>query len=318
MSLLLCMSFLFLPTWSHAVFSLFACVPLDVPASFPYAAEAVGSFWAQDMSQRCYAGYHRAWALGLGVPLLVLLCFVLPAGLLLFLWSGKRRGRLDSDNFRQQYGFLFSTWRREVCWWYEVAQMLQTLVLVMLWTFGYVLGAYYQSLVMCAALGIILVLLMSVQPHRSAVAGTVSLRSVGVLLTTAFSALTFLPYRNITPAHGYTLAMGAFVLAINTAFVLSTVWRLIALIQWPALMHCVAGRCVRLAPSCTGCCMLPRLPGGLSQALPCAEVRDSTGSSLVESEFCGPQLHPPLESRVPKGCEPVPKGVHGNLRSEHS
>lgn len=313
MSLLLCMAFLFLPTWSHSVLSLFACVPLDVPASFPYAAEAVGSFWAQDMTQTCYEGYHRAWALGLGVPLLVLLCFVLPAGLLLFLWSSRRHGRLDDGNFRQQYGFLYACWRTEVCW-YEVVVILQTLVLVMLWTFGYVLGAYYQSLVMCAALGIILILLMSVQPHRSAVAGTVSLRSVGVLLTTAFAALTFLPYRNITPAPGYTMAMGAFVLAINTAFVVTTVWRVIALIQWPLLMHCVAGRCVRVAPSCAACCMLPQLPGGLPQTLPFAEVRPPI--SLLDSEFCESRLRPPPESRAPQLCEPVHKAAPGWLRPE--
>jgi hypothetical protein len=87
LSLCICISFLFLPTWLHAVFGLFTCVALDVHASFPYDAAAVGSYLASDMSKQCYnpSGYHRAWALGLGVPLLVLFCFVVPVGLFTFL-----------------------------------------------------------------------------------------------------------------------------------------------------------------------------------------------------------------------------------------
>lgn len=49
-SLFVCMALMFLPTWAHAAFSLFACVPLDVEASFPYAAEAVGLYWTQDLT----------------------------------------------------------------------------------------------------------------------------------------------------------------------------------------------------------------------------------------------------------------------------
>jgi hypothetical protein len=43
-----------------------------------------------------------------------------------------------------------------VCWW-EAVVVLQTIVLVMVGTFGYALGPYYQALVMTAALCIILV-----------------------------------------------------------------------------------------------------------------------------------------------------------------
>jgi hypothetical protein len=162
-SLALCISFLFLPTWAHAVFSLFTCVPLDVPVAPPYAANAVGSFLAQDMSEQCYApgGYHRAYALGLGLPLLILICFVLPAGLFVFIWLSNRRGLLVDDSFRKQYGFLYRSCR--VCWWESVV-VVQTTVLVMIGTFGYALGVYFQLLVITAALGIISVLLSLVRP----------------------------------------------------------------------------------------------------------------------------------------------------------
>jgi hypothetical protein len=237
-SLFLCVAFLFLPTWIHSAMSLFACIPLDSDVSLPYMADAVGSFWAQDMSERCYAtsSYHRAYALGLGIPLLMLLCFILPAGLFAFMWFSRRSGRLGTEAFRQQYGFLYRTWRETVCWW-EAVQVLSTIVLVMIGTFGFALGPYYQSLVITAALGISGVLLLAVRPHNCAAAGTVSLQGVGALITTSFSALTFLSYRNVTPAYGYTMFMGAVVLLVNVAFVLSAVWKLLRLIEWATVAH---------------------------------------------------------------------------------
>jgi hypothetical protein len=112
-SLFLCTSFMFLPTWAHAVFSLFSCIPLDVWVAPPYAPKAVGSFLAQDMSEQCYApgGYHKAYALGLGLPLLILICFVLPAGLFSFIWISNRRGLLVDESFEKHFGFLYRSWR---------------------------------------------------------------------------------------------------------------------------------------------------------------------------------------------------------------
>jgi hypothetical protein len=265
-SLLLCMAFLFLPTWMHATFSLFTCVPLDVEASFPYAAEAVGSYWAQDMGTQCYAGYHRRWALGLGIPLLVLFCCVLPGGLFAFMQISRKHGKLSQTSFRQQFGFLYRTWREPVCWW-EAVVVLQTIVLVMIGTFGYALGPYYQSLVITAALAIIVVLLMSVKPHCCKAARVVSLRSVGVLMTTAFSALSFMPYRNISPAPGYTMAMGVFVLVINVAFVLSTLLQLVRTIDWTVCRCCLVHWWRRFA--ICRCAGRPRVPDCQCMPAPC-------------------------------------------------
>jgi hypothetical protein len=268
-SLLLCISFLFLPTWLHATFALFTCVSLDVAASFPYQAEAVGSFFAADMSEQCYkaGGYHRAWALGLGVPLLLLFCFVVPVGLFTFLWLSKRRQRLDDDNFRKHFGFLYRTWREEVCWW-EAVSVCQTICLVLIGSFGHVLGVYYQTLVTTAALSIVCILLLVVRPHSSPAAGAVTLFSVWVLMATSYSALTFLPYHNAVPAYGYTMAMGVFVLVINVAFVLSTLWRLLRLLQW--------GIVGRLLSRCCGC----NAPCCCDPVGPCREWRRSAHSLL--------------------------------------
>jgi hypothetical protein len=95
-------------------------------------------------------------------------------------------------------------------------------------------------------------LMLLVRPHKCRVAFVVTLFSVWVLITTAFSALTFLSYQKVTPAYGYTMVMGVFVLVINIAFVLSTLWRLLRLVQWGIVRRWCG--CCSATPSCCGPC----------------------------------------------------------------
>jgi hypothetical protein len=44
------MVFMFLPIWVKTALSLLPCIGLDTPVVPPYQAEAVGSWWAEDMS----------------------------------------------------------------------------------------------------------------------------------------------------------------------------------------------------------------------------------------------------------------------------
>jgi hypothetical protein len=41
-SVVMCLVFMFLPTWVNTALSLFTFVPLDTPAKAPFQAEAVG------------------------------------------------------------------------------------------------------------------------------------------------------------------------------------------------------------------------------------------------------------------------------------
>jgi hypothetical protein len=134
---------LFLPTWVGTTFSLLTCIQLDRPALWPFQAAAVGTWWVEDMSQQCCSpsGYHKQWALGLGIPLVVLLCVVLPVGVFLFMWHSRKQGKLTNRAFECHYGFMYHMWRPEVCW-YEAVILLQTIGLVMVATFGFALGPY--------------------------------------------------------------------------------------------------------------------------------------------------------------------------------
>ena len=117
-SVVMCIVFMFLPTWVNTALSLFTCVTLDKPVAAPYQAEAVGSWWVEDMSQLCYSrsGYHRGWALGLGIPLTLLFCVALPAGVFVFMWYSRKQGKLQDMQFQKHYGFMYRLWRDEWCW----------------------------------------------------------------------------------------------------------------------------------------------------------------------------------------------------------
>ena len=55
-------------------------------------------------------------------------------------------------------------------------------------------------------------------------------------MLTSYAALTFLQNAGIADAGmRYRQAMGAVVLAVNAAFVLSTVWKLLKLVSWEAV-----------------------------------------------------------------------------------
>jgi hypothetical protein len=94
--------FFFLPSLLCTTYGMFACVHLDSAPSAElqtraretlFRFKAVGSFWLLDTDQLCFQGYHRGWAIGLGVPLLLLLCVAVPAGVIGYLWA--LRGKLQ-------------------------------------------------------------------------------------------------------------------------------------------------------------------------------------------------------------------------------
>jgi hypothetical protein len=245
--------FMFLPTWVKTALSLFTCVQLDTPVELPYQAAAVGIFWSEDMSQQCYSrtGYHRGWALGLGIPLTVVFCVALPAGVFAFMWYSRKQGKLGDKQFQKHYGFMFRLWRPEVCW-YESVVLLQTVALVMVSTFGFALGSYYQALLSAAVLATVAVLLLSVRLYKCPAANKVAVLSVCGLFFTVYAALKFLPYNSVGPGPVYGNIMGVVIVLANVVFLARTIWKLMQVVDW-AFVKRIVGR----IGACCQCCKEP-------------------------------------------------------------
>jgi hypothetical protein len=235
-SVVMCIVFMFLPTWVNTALSLFTCVPLDTPVEAPLQAEAVGSWWVEDKSQLCYSrsGYHRGWALGLGIPLTLLFCVALPAGVFVFMWFSRKQGKLQGMQFQKHYGFMYRLWRDEWCWWESVV-LLQTCALVMVSTFGFALGPFYQTMVATAVLAWIAIAMLAVRPFKCPAAGRVAVISVCILFFTSAACLTFLPYNDKTPGCVYSNIMGAIIVVGNTVFLLYAAWLLAKSVDWGAV-----------------------------------------------------------------------------------
>lgn len=254
--------FFFLPGMLRIVFGLFACVPLDRPAAAPHTAAAVGSFWVYNISTVCFAGWHRALFLGLGLPLLLLLCIGLPAAVVYITVSN--RSCLDDRLFQQHWGFLTRAYRASRCWW-EAVVICQTMALVAVSAFGANMGALIQAVVMTAVLAVFLYVLMVLKPYAYAHTGQAMLRGVQCLLLTSFVGHTFQLTSSDSMRYGatseskqaaaYGLVMGILLLLINLAYVCSVLRQLLKLLNWQAV-RVVLAKCSKVVQAWLS--LLPR------------------------------------------------------------
>jgi hypothetical protein len=234
---------LFLPQLMRAVFSLFACVALDHPVAAPFEANALGSFWVEDMSQQCWQGYHRVLTFAAGVPLLSILCAMLPLAMLVLLV--RNRGALQNVEL-QHYAFLFDMYRLGAYYW-EVVVVLQVAVMVAIAVFGYSFGTYFGCVVLTAALGVVTLLTVWMRPYVNRVAQLTAARGAACALFTCFAAFCFLPQGTIinqADVQGSVRqAVGTLVLFVNIVFVLSFGWATLCFIDWRSLRNKLGGCC---------------------------------------------------------------------------
>jgi hypothetical protein len=141
------------PTLVKASLSFFACLRIDDKSKQPYPEYAIlnhtAGYWVQDIQQECFAVWHMDWALGFGLPAVVILCLNVPVGLCLFLVN-KKKCTAD-PGFRVHYGFLYRNYTDRWVWW-EAVWAGQTVLLTAVSVFHFMLRAYYALFAMCLVL----------------------------------------------------------------------------------------------------------------------------------------------------------------------
>lgn len=115
--------FFFLPSLLRTAYGMFTCVTLDAApqgAAPPFLRlNAVGTFWLLDTQQQCFTDYHLRWALGVGVPLILIFCILVPFGIIGYLSA--RRTRLQEPFYLQHFSFLYKSYRQ--CYWEGVVAL---------------------------------------------------------------------------------------------------------------------------------------------------------------------------------------------------
>jgi hypothetical protein len=215
--------FFFMPSILHSTFGWFACIPIDALVAAPYAAGAVGSFWLYDPDQLCYQGYHRAWAFGLGLPLLVIICVLLPASILRASLRNKA-SRLTNPSTLKHNGFCSVCYLPAYGWW-EVVVFGQTAVLTVVGVFGFKLGPLHQVIAFSGILPAMALLWQVAQPYVLPAAVSVTVQCIVCLFITNTANVVFLDYNTFKASATTAIAVGAGVLLINVVFVASVVWR---------------------------------------------------------------------------------------------
>eukprot|EP00877_Chromochloris_zofingiensis_P002692 jgi/Chrzof1/12423/Cz06g34050.t1 len=231
--------FTFFPGLVRTALSMFACVTIDAPEYFPYGSNAVaiGSFWASDLEQACWQGYHKPWALVVGVGGVLVLCVAVPAAVALVLWCN--RHQLSSPSFRSHFGFLCHNYRPS-CYLWEVVVTMQTVALMAISVFGYVVGIYYQLILLGAILALAIFLVVVFKPYSSVHLHRYQVGSFGCLFVTAYISLSFLPaFDGRASDDTYKNIMGIMVLLLNVFFMSVTIYNIITSVPWQRLTSCV-------------------------------------------------------------------------------
>jgi hypothetical protein len=233
---LLVVAFYAYPTLLRASLSFFACLRIDrVPpeVQLPPGATAplnhTAGYWVSDITQQCFSGYHRGWALGLGLPSILLWCAAVPVamGVGLFLC----RAKADTDSFREHFGFLYRSYKPERMWW-EAVWAARTVVLTVISVFAIPMERYF------AVLSLHLVFLVSgalqivFQPYAFPTLHGIHMVSTSCLAATTLGALAMFAYDiQESTALRLRIAIAVLVLVVNVVFVGWCVWKLVPAVK---------------------------------------------------------------------------------------
>jgi MFS family permease len=253
------------PTLVRGALSFFACLPIDDANQQPYPEYAIrnntAGYWVGAIQQECFAGWHRSWALGFGLPAMLVLCVGVPCGMFMFLWCSK--AKLSDASFQEHYGFLFRNYKDSKPWW-EAIWTAQTVLLTAISVFHFTLQAYYALMLMALVLFVSVCVQIGARPyeqrllHRLHLASTCCLFLLAWMSLALFSASVVVTDLGLSRAH---TAIGVAMVALACSFVLwclvfigrvaSPVLRDYASRAAAWLQHCIGGA--------VGCCHHPKV-----------------------------------------------------------
>lgn len=207
----------------------FACLRVDDASQGPYAEFAVANhtqgYWVGSTNQECYSGWHKGWALGLGLPAVLLLCVAVPAALWWFLAAN--HGRCADPSFRERFGFLYRDYTDTKVWW-EATWALQTVLLTCIAAFHFSLQAYYSVLVLTLMFLGIAVLQAVARPYVHVQLHRAGLACMACLFSTSFWTLAVFTLEDFTPVPAVQTVIAVTLLTMNCLFIIWCSYGIIA------------------------------------------------------------------------------------------
>jgi hypothetical protein len=214
------------PTLVKASMSAFACLPID-DASGPTAQYATrnhsAGYWVYDgLDKECFSGWHKVWALGVGLPAVLVFCVLLPVSLFFFLWFSSNR--VSHTAFREQYGFLYRNYADDRVWW-EPVWMAQTVLLCAVSVFHFSIQAYYSVLLLGGLFVGSAILQAVAKPYAERKLHLLQLAAMACLYSTAYCSLAlFTVYGYNASSAAAPMAISGLIIAFNCGFILWSVY----------------------------------------------------------------------------------------------
>ena len=224
--------FTFYPWLVRVGLSFFACYTIDTPRDGePYQehlkAYAKNGWWIFDIQQQCFEGWHKTYALALGVPCVILFCVVVPVAVALLLVLNQ--SKLHETGFREAFGFLYRDYKHQgfkqdgLKFLWEVVIMVQMIGIVAVSVYSYTLGPYYSMVVLSLSFAVFCGMQIWWKPFQEQRLHNTSIASLLCMYLTTVIALTLFRFdmdEEASPAYkAYMSAAGVFGLLVNVAFI---------------------------------------------------------------------------------------------------
>jgi hypothetical protein len=229
---LMVVAFYAYPSLVQASLSFFACWRIDrappevqLPPGATAPLNHTAGYWVSDMTQQCFAGYHKGWALGLGLPSALLWCITVPVAMGVGLFMC--RSKSNTDSFREHFGFLYRCYRPERVWW-EAVWAARTVVLTVITVFSAHMDRYYSVLSLLVVFWTSAVLQNVLQPYAFRSLHHLHIVSTSCLAATTVAALAMFGYDlEESAAQKLRIMIAVVVLLVHVVFVGWCLWKLV-------------------------------------------------------------------------------------------
>lgn len=213
---LVCLSF-FLPWLVRIGLGFFACISIDKPNSQYAISNAKHGYFASSIEQACYTGWHRKYALSLGVITFLMFCVGVPVGLWVLLY--RNRSKVDAPT-PSRLSFLYRAYRPQQ-YYYEVVVTLQIVAGMAISVFSLSLGSFYALLLLNTAFVLFGSMELLLKPYVCPIVQRMSLMSCACLYFTTQMSLTIFPTGSVSAPDMYMDIAGVLGMLVNLAFVLA-------------------------------------------------------------------------------------------------
>jgi len=264
------------PTMLWGALGFFACLRIDKKPDLPHFMADLDSgllnhargYWVSDIRQQCFIGYHLYWALGLGLPAVLLLCVGVPVAIGWGLWANICKA--GTEAFRRHFCFLYRNYKPEYMWW-EAVWAAQTVVLTLVSAFAFPMGRYFSMLCLLVVFLVSAAVQGVFRPYAEHTLHHMHLISSSCLVATTIGALFMFAYDVSDPsANVVRQVVAVLMLFMNVVFVGWCALKLAprAVRGLRNALACVKRVCVSVATCACGVACANRMQGGKASGRP--------------------------------------------------